>query len=71
MMWALINKSNVVVDCLVGISYEEAQERAINGNYLVEMTLDNSPAVISGTYDGKNFIPPLDYTSTNTFFDKK
>jgi hypothetical protein len=57
-MWALVNKDNFVIDCLVGISFEEAKTYEINGRFLVEMTLENSPANIGGLYNGEIFILP-------------
>jgi hypothetical protein len=55
-MWALIdNSTDIVLGCFVGIAYEEAAlEASKSGAYLVEMTIDNTPAYISGKYvDGK------------------
>jgi hypothetical protein len=54
-MWALVNKYNIVIDCLVGITFEEAKTYETNGRFLVEMTLENSPANLGSHYDGKNF----------------
>jgi hypothetical protein len=59
-MWALINKDKFVIDCLVGIPFEEAKTHEINERFLVEMTLENSPASIGGRYDGKTFSIPSD-----------
>lgn len=56
-MWALINKDNYVINYLVGITKEEAQEYCIEGSYLVEMTIENSPAYVHGYYDGEKFYP--------------
>jgi hypothetical protein len=55
MMWALVNKDNYVIKPLIGISYEEALKECVDGSYLVEMTLENSPAYIGSYYNGKNF----------------
>lgn len=58
-MWALIDKkTNIVIDCIAGVSYEEAIKKAGSDYYLVEMTLDNSPAYVFGHYDGEFFFPP-------------
>jgi hypothetical protein len=57
-MWALLNKENIVVNYLVGISEEEANEYCIDGMYLVEMTLENSPAYVGSFYDGVRFYEP-------------
>jgi hypothetical protein len=60
-MWALVDKNTkVVIACIhnkrhsEGHTYEEALKIAGN-NILVEMTLENSPAYINGTWDGKKF----------------
>jgi hypothetical protein len=52
-MWALI-KENKVVACIAGVSYEEAIKLS-DGNLIVEMTLENSPASYGDYYDGKKF----------------
>jgi hypothetical protein len=55
-MWALIdNSTNIVLGCLVGITYEEATIEASKSDaYLVEMTIENTPAYIGNKYvDGK------------------
>ncbi len=52
-MWAVID-NGIVVDCIVGVSYEEALQQSI-GKQLVEMTVENSPAQIGGRWDGKQF----------------
>jgi hypothetical protein len=54
-MWALVNKDGFVIDCLVGISFEEAKKYEVDGRFLVEMTLENSPANLGSYYDGKAF----------------
>jgi hypothetical protein len=55
-MWALVNKdTQMVLACIAGVSYEEAVELA-DGNTLVEMTLENSPASIGNLWDGEKFI---------------
>ena len=45
----------MVLACIAGVSYEEAVELA-NGNTLVEMTLENSPASIGNLWDGEHFV---------------
>jgi hypothetical protein len=57
-MWALIDETNIVVNYLVGITHEEALEFCIDGNYLVEMTLENTPAYVGSFYDGNKFSHP-------------
>jgi hypothetical protein len=56
-MWALVeNKTNIVLSCVAGISYEQAiKETKDYDAFLVEMTLENSPAYVDGTWDGKKF----------------
>lgn len=54
-MWAILNNSNIVIGCVVGVTYEEARIQA-EGNQLVEMTLENSPAQTGDYYNGKHFI---------------
>lgn len=53
-MWAILNNSNQVIGCAVGVSYETALEEN-KENTLIEMTIENSPATIGDYYDGKNF----------------
>jgi hypothetical protein len=52
-MWAVV-KDNIVIGCVAGVSYEEALKQA-EGNLLVAMTLENSPASYLDYYDGKKF----------------
>lgn len=53
-MWAILNKHNIVIDYIVGVSYEEAVQ--INKDYtLIPMTPDNSPAFIGAYYNGLTF----------------
>jgi hypothetical protein len=52
-MWALV-KENIVTACIAGVSYEEAVKLA-EGNLLVKMTLENSPASYGDYYDGEKF----------------
>jgi hypothetical protein len=59
-MWALIdNSTDIVLGCLVGIPYEQAAlEASKTDAYLVEMTIENTPAYIGNKYvDGKFLIP--------------
>jgi hypothetical protein len=56
-MWALIEKdTNIVIACIVEVTYEEAIKIA-GDNILIEMNLDNSPAYLKGTWDGNKFYP--------------
>jgi len=52
-MWAVID-NEIVIDCIVGVSYEEALQQS-NGKQLVEMTIENSPAHLGARWDGKKF----------------
>lgn len=61
-MWAVID-NEIVIGCIVGVSYEEALQQA-NGKQLVEMTIENSPAQIGSRWNGINFILPVE-ESTN------
>jgi hypothetical protein len=54
-MWALVDKDSIVIDCLVGIPFKEAKKHEVDGKFLVEMTLENSPATLGDYYDGKVF----------------
>jgi hypothetical protein len=56
-MWALVeNKTNIVLACVAGVPYEQALEDTKNyDGFLVEMTLENSPAYVNGTWDGNKF----------------
>jgi hypothetical protein len=53
-MWATLNKENQVTGYIVAVPYEEALTLA-EGDTLVEMTIENSPASVGDFYDGKNF----------------
>jgi hypothetical protein len=71
-MWALVNKDGFVIDCLVGISFEEAKKREVDGKFLVEMTLENSPATLGGYYDGVSFsVPDSNYNGVEEDFDER
>ncbi len=52
-MWAVL-ENQIVVDCIVGVSYEEALQQS-NGKQLIEMTIENSPAHLGARWDGKQF----------------
>jgi hypothetical protein len=54
-MWAIVDNNNIVFDYIIGVSFEKAQ-LAANGNTLIEMTLDNSPAYIGAYWNGQKFI---------------
>jgi hypothetical protein len=60
-MWAVVNKeTDMVVACF---PIEPSQEERINKekeNYLIKMTLDNSPAWIKGYYKDGKFYPPTE-----------
>lgn len=53
-MWAIIDNNNIVLNYIAGVSFEEAQIAA-QGNTLIEMTLDNSPAYVGAHWDGQKF----------------
>jgi len=57
-MWALVNSDNFVIDCLIEMSLEEALLKEVDGNYIVEMTLENSPAHIGGKFENEKFLKP-------------
>lgn len=60
-MWALVEKdTNIVLACIVEVTYEEALEIA-GENTLIKMTLDNSPAYVLGTWDGSKFYPAKEH----------
>jgi hypothetical protein len=56
-MWALVeNKTNKVLACVAGVPYQQAiKDTSEYDGFLVEMTLENSPAYVNGTWDGKKF----------------
>ena len=57
-MWAVIDSNFIVINYLVGITYEEALEKS-KGFSLIEMTIENSPASIGSFYNGSTFEPPV------------
>jgi hypothetical protein len=60
-MWAIVNKkTNMVVACAP--TELEKKERTFQEkeNYLIKMTLDNSPAWIKGHYKDGKFYPPIE-----------
>jgi hypothetical protein len=56
-MWAVVeNKTNIVLACVAGVPYEQAlKDSSIYDAFLVEMTLENSPAYVNGIWDGNKF----------------
>jgi hypothetical protein len=70
-MWALVNKYNFVIDCLVDITFEEAKKYITDESYLVEMTLKNSPAYLHGYYDGEKFFDPIKNSFKGSLEDTK
>jgi hypothetical protein len=56
-MWALVeNKTNKVLACVAGVPYEQAiSDTSEHDGFLIEMTLENSPAYVNGIWDGKKF----------------
>jgi hypothetical protein len=55
-MWAVIDENSIVLGWIGGKTYEEAIVQA-DGNRLIEMTLENSPATIGWYWNGKIFQP--------------
>lgn len=56
-MWAIL-EDDLVTGYLVGLSEKELSEEIASGKVLVEMTIENSPAVIGGRFDGQKFYGP-------------
>ena len=58
-MYALLDTDNkTVIDCFThDVSKNKMLEEA-NGRTLIEMTIENSPAYINGTYVNGKFYPP-------------
>jgi hypothetical protein len=56
-MWAVIDLNFIVINYLVGITYEEALKKS-KGFSLIEMTIKNSPASIGSFYNGSTFEEP-------------
>ena len=54
-MWAVLDKENIVLGCIIEASYEKALEQS-EGHSLIEMTTENSPAVTGQKWNGKKFI---------------
>lgn len=70
-MWALVNSDNIVIECLIEMSLEEALLKEVDGNYIVEMTLDNSPAHVGGKFENKKFFKPQgSITEDNAIFSQ-
>ena len=57
-MWAILDYDNKTVVDLVtpDKTLDEAKIKA-NGRILIEMTVQNSPAYLLGTYENKKFYP--------------
>ena len=57
-MWAILDYDNKTVVDLVtpDKTLDEAKIKA-NGRILIEMTVENSPAYLLGTYENKKFYP--------------
>lgn len=53
-MWAVIDYNSCVIDCIAGVTLEEAQKQK-QGFTLIPMTLKNSPAFIGAIWNGKTF----------------
>jgi hypothetical protein len=56
-VWAIL-EDDLVTGYLVGLSEKELSEEIASGKVLVEMTIENSPAVIGGRFDGQKFYGP-------------
>jgi hypothetical protein len=55
-MWALVDKNTkIVLGCITPTTYKKALQ-ASNGNILIKMTLENSPASIGNLWNGERFI---------------
>jgi hypothetical protein len=59
-MFALLNNKNIVVDWCWENDLDKFPDLTP-----IKMTLDNSPAVINGKWDGQKFIHPLDLEMEN------
>ena len=56
-MWAIL-EDGLVTAYLIGLSEKELSEEIASGKVLVEMTIENSPAIIGGRFDGQKFYGP-------------
>jgi hypothetical protein len=55
-MWAVLDEDNkTVIGCITPDKTEEEAIALSQGNLIIKMTLENSPAYIGGTYDGNKF----------------
>jgi hypothetical protein len=58
-MWAMLDYDNKTVKCVIHPNAPiEKMSETIDGRTLIPMTLENSPAWISGTYENEKFYPP-------------
>jgi hypothetical protein len=57
-MWALVDNNNKVLTAYPPDFNQEQMIKEANGQRLIEMTIENSPAYINGTYVDGKFYPP-------------
>jgi hypothetical protein len=63
-MFAIIEKmTNQVLDISIETDYQKASKKLLDNQYLVEMTIQNSPAYLLGTYKNGIFYPPKGYNN--------
>ena len=61
-MYAVLGIDNkTVVDAIPPDKTVEEIIKWANGRTLIEMTIENSPAIITGTYENGKFYPPKGY----------
>jgi hypothetical protein len=65
-MWAMLDYDNeTVIACMtpdIDITLKKVQQE-INGRILIPMTIENSPAYVSGKYKDGKFYPPKGVTN--------
>lgn len=63
-MWALLDyNSNKVVGLFAPDVSEDVMLQEANGRTLIQMTIENSPGYINGTYENGKFYPPKGVTN--------
>lgn len=58
-MWAVLGDDNkTVIGCITPDYTVEDALKMANGKKIIQMTLDNTPAYVNGTYENGKFYPP-------------
>jgi hypothetical protein len=63
-MFAIVEKmTNQVLDISLETDYKKAKKNLLDNQYLVEMTIKNSPGYVFGIYKDGKFYPPKGYNN--------